>query len=101
MTGRATVRKSTLGASSRPRATQKIELMRDEHELTAIHLRVPLRDPIGKVRAVHVGVLDELGVDGVDQVVEKVRFVGGVAARRGPHEPIRSARGEHLRARTP
>jgi hypothetical protein len=70
--------------------------MRDVHECTLLYLSVALRDPGRKALGIQVWLPGKGGVEGVDDEVEKIRLIGGVAVGASKHHPVGAAGGEYL-----
>src|SRR5665648_322763 len=74
--------------------TQKIQLVGDIDQFLGFDLAVPLGDPGLKAAAGQFRVTVQGPADGVDDEVEKVSLIPGIAVRAGKDHPIGAARGD-------
>lgn len=73
-----------------------VELVGDVDEFARFDLAMARFDPAGEARRVDVGMLDERGVHGVDDEVEKVGFIVRVASSGGKDKPVGATGIQHL-----
>ena len=79
-------------------AADEVELVRDVDELAASRLVVSQLDPPGQGVTVDLGMLLQLLIDGVNDVMKEVFFVGAVASKGRMHDPVGRARTDDSRA---
>src|SRR5215831_11747538 len=72
--------------------------MRDVHERTVLYLGVALRNPGRKAPGVQIWMSAQSGVHGVDDEVQEISLIGGIAVGASKHHPVGAAGGEHFRA---
>src|SRR5215510_1926537 len=75
--------------------------MRDVHQCALLYLGVALRNPGRKALSVQVWMPGKSGVHGVDDEVQKISLICGVAVGASKNHPVGAAGSEHLRTSSP
>src|SRR5712691_7076162 len=80
----------------RGHTSQQVQLMRDVHERALLYLGVALRNPGRKAPSVQICMPGKSAVHGVNDEVEEIGLICGVAVGASKNYPVGAAGSEHL-----
>ena len=79
-----------------PARAQEVQLMRDVHQRSCLDLGMALGDPARQAAGFELWMAAQGGADGMDNEMQEIGFIAGIALGAGEDDPVGAARLQNL-----